>query len=130
MLRFLEVDFTDAPRLTDIAGVPGTGKTATVHAAIKQLRQRAEEGVSRSVITKQHSMLTSHIHAGRPPLLLRRNQRSQSPHSATRLHCPLGSDIRAKGLELEGGVEGTGGAFQREGEANRGRRAEGTYLVS
>ena len=32
--------------VTDIAGVPGTGKTATVHAAIKQLRVRAEEGVS------------------------------------------------------------------------------------
>lgn len=30
----------------DIAGVPGTGKTATVHAVIKQLRARAEEGVS------------------------------------------------------------------------------------
>ncbi len=29
--------------MIDIAGVPGTGKTATVHAVIKQLRQRASD---------------------------------------------------------------------------------------
>ena len=30
----------------DIAGVPGTGKTATVHAVVKELRRKAEDGVS------------------------------------------------------------------------------------
>jgi origin recognition complex subunit 1 len=29
---------------TDIAGVPGTGKTATVHAVVKELKRRAEDG--------------------------------------------------------------------------------------
>ena len=33
------------PLSPDIAGVPGTGKTATVHAVVKQLTKRAEEGV-------------------------------------------------------------------------------------
>lgn len=37
----------DAPRLMkDIAGVPGTGKTATVHAVVKELKRKAEDGVS------------------------------------------------------------------------------------
>lgn len=30
----------------DIAGVPGTGKTATVHAVVKELKRKAEDGVS------------------------------------------------------------------------------------
>lgn len=29
----------------DIAGVPGTGKTATVHAVVKELKRKAEDGV-------------------------------------------------------------------------------------
>lgn len=29
---------------SDIAGVPGTGKTATVHAAVKELKRKAEDG--------------------------------------------------------------------------------------
>lgn len=28
----------------DIAGVPGTGKTATVHAVVKELKRKAEDG--------------------------------------------------------------------------------------
>lgn len=32
--------------LVDIAGVPGTGKTATVHAVVKELKRKAEDGVS------------------------------------------------------------------------------------
>jgi Cdc6-like AAA superfamily ATPase len=32
--------------LIDIAGVPGTGKTATVHAVVKELKRKAEDGVS------------------------------------------------------------------------------------
>lgn len=32
----------------DIAGVPGTGKTATVHAVVKELKRKAEDGVSAS----------------------------------------------------------------------------------
>lgn len=31
---------------SDIAGVPGTGKTATVHAVVKELKRKAEDGVS------------------------------------------------------------------------------------
>jgi Cdc6-like AAA superfamily ATPase len=38
--------FADVSVTPDIAGVPGTGKTATVHAVVKQLTKRAEEGVS------------------------------------------------------------------------------------
>lgn len=30
--------------LSDIAGVPGTGKTATVHAVVKELKRKAEDG--------------------------------------------------------------------------------------
>lgn len=29
----------------DIAGVPGTGKTATVHAVVKELKRKGEDGV-------------------------------------------------------------------------------------
>lgn len=32
--------------IIDIAGVPGTGKTATVHAVVKELKRKAEDGVS------------------------------------------------------------------------------------
>jgi origin recognition complex subunit 1 len=32
--------------MRDIAGVPGTGKTATVHAVVKELKRKAEDGVS------------------------------------------------------------------------------------
>lgn len=32
--------------IADIAGVPGTGKTATVHAVVKELKRKAEDGVS------------------------------------------------------------------------------------
>lgn len=32
--------------MIDIAGVPGTGKTATVHAVVKELKRKAEDGVS------------------------------------------------------------------------------------
>jgi len=32
--------------MEDIAGVPGTGKTATVHAVVKELKRKAEDGVS------------------------------------------------------------------------------------
>jgi Cdc6-like AAA superfamily ATPase len=31
--------------ITDISGVPGTGKTATVHAVVRELRRMAENGV-------------------------------------------------------------------------------------
>ena len=31
---------------TDIAGVPGTGKTATVHAVVRELKRMAEQSVS------------------------------------------------------------------------------------
>lgn len=31
--------------MADIAGVPGTGKTATVHAVVKELKRKAEDGV-------------------------------------------------------------------------------------
>lgn len=30
---------------TDISGVPGTGKTATVHAIVRELKRMAEESV-------------------------------------------------------------------------------------
>lgn len=33
------------PLTPDIAGVPGTGKTATVHAVVKELKRKAEDGV-------------------------------------------------------------------------------------
>ena len=32
-------------RLADISGVPGTGKTATVHAAVRELKRMAEQNV-------------------------------------------------------------------------------------
>jgi Cdc6-like AAA superfamily ATPase len=45
----------DAPRLMrDIAGVPGTGKTATVHAVVKELKRKAEDGVSSFLIFLFH----------------------------------------------------------------------------
>ena len=31
--------------LTDISGVPGTGKTATVHAVVRELKRMAEQNV-------------------------------------------------------------------------------------
>lgn len=33
-----------SPCFADIAGVPGTGKTATVHAVVKELKRKAEDG--------------------------------------------------------------------------------------
>lgn len=36
----------DTVLMVDIAGVPGTGKTATVHAVVKELKRKAEDGVS------------------------------------------------------------------------------------
>lgn len=35
----------------DVSGLPGTGKTATVHAVIRQLKRMAEENVSRDAIS-------------------------------------------------------------------------------
>jgi Cdc6-like AAA superfamily ATPase len=35
---------------TDISGVPGTGKTATVHAVVRELKRMAEQNVC-SVVT-------------------------------------------------------------------------------
>ena len=32
-------------RLADISGVPGTGKTATVHAVVRELKRMAEQNV-------------------------------------------------------------------------------------
>jgi Cdc6-like AAA superfamily ATPase len=45
--RCLESDVLNTLGLMeDIAGVPGTGKTATVHAVVKELKRKAEDGVS------------------------------------------------------------------------------------
>jgi Cdc6-like AAA superfamily ATPase len=56
--------------MRDIAGVPGTGKTATVHAVVKELKRKAEDGVS--------SFLLFQVYARRKKLTIR-----NYPHSPT-----------------------------------------------
>ena len=43
----------------DISGVPGTGKTATVHAVVRQLKRMAESGVSQA--SSSFSLILTHI---------------------------------------------------------------------
>ena len=43
--------------VSDISGVPGTGKTATVHAIVRELKRMAEDNVGLS-----HKTLTIHLH--------------------------------------------------------------------
>lgn len=40
----LQVELSDRAPI-DISGVPGTGKTATVHAVVRELKQMAERNV-------------------------------------------------------------------------------------
>jgi Ni2+-binding GTPase involved in maturation of urease and hydrogenase len=56
--------------MEDIAGVPGTGKTATVHAVVKELKRKAEDGV--------RFFLLFQVYARRKKLTIR-----NYPHSPT-----------------------------------------------
>lgn len=55
---------TNAADTADIAGVPGTGKTATVHAVVKELKRKAEDGASLYLYTslyKSDRSLKAHL---------------------------------------------------------------------
>lgn len=52
----LEDAYSNWCLFADIAGVPGTGKTATVHAVVKELKRKAEDGVSWLTQLSWHSL--------------------------------------------------------------------------
>ena len=75
----------------DISGVPGTGKTATVHAVVRELKRMAEQDVSYIIPTNVHSFLTSI--AGRQPVHICRDQRTPDTRPICRIRSPLGSSV-------------------------------------
>ena len=59
--------------VADISGVPGTGKTATVHAVVRELKRMAEQNVR---ICTRFSMSLSEVH-----VLCRKRTRSRTSRS-------------------------------------------------
>lgn len=55
--------------LLDISGVPGTGKTATVHAVVRELKRMAENGVRHGSFTNECRLTC----AGNDPIHVRRD---------------------------------------------------------
>jgi origin recognition complex subunit 1 len=97
--------------LKDISGVPGTGKTATVHAIVRELKRMAEESVCNSRPSLPVlSFSTNSPITGSQPIYICRNKRTKNPGSNRRLQSPLGSCFRSRLVER--------GSFedQREGE--------------
>ena len=78
-----------------IGGVPGTGKTATVHAVIRELKRMAEQDVCIIRDSIKAVLILIFVFTGRKSVHIRGNQRSQNSRSFCSLWSALGSHIRS-----------------------------------
>lgn len=81
----------------DISGVPGTGKTATVHRIVRELKRMAEHNVSELPFKNicLVSPLLKHL-IGSQSVHVRGDQRPQDPGAIRSVLSPLGGRIRAR----------------------------------
>ena len=78
----------------DISGVPGTGKTATVHRIVRELKRMAERNASITSIYYMFSYLTF-SHLGSKPFRLCWDKRLKATRTFRSLRCFMGGSLRA-----------------------------------
>lgn len=83
-----------------------------MHAVVKQLTKRAEEGVRQLLGDGPHLVTDRVPFLGNCAVLLCRDQRSESTDTSTCIYRLVGGNFWTKDLEHQGGSEGLGGTFQ------------------
>ena len=98
--------------------MPGMGKTATVHAVVRELKRRAESNVGDFFPTVHGTKCDDGLPTGIKSVLLRRNQRVEDPGASRGVQPTLGSNIwtrrrrrRSPGNQLDGSTQEIDKAF-------------------
>lgn len=74
----------------DISGVPGTGKTATVHAVVRELKRMAESQVRKHTLFSSRTILITARFLGNIPIHIRRDQWPQDSRACSGIQSALG----------------------------------------
>ena len=111
-LSVLNDDVTNRLSSADISGVPGAGKTATVHPVVRELKRMAEQNVCFSSAFERVEPTRRLFRVGDEPVHIRRDKRFADTGAKRSIWSTLGGNLRTRycdrwtsALQLKGSIE-------------------------